>query len=298
MSISQPLDKNNNNTKTQYVDYLKLVIYKNLHAFKKYWPLVLLSQLPLAYNLSTKNIPDHPVKSSKVEAKNLDILKQKYLAPQEIDKKLKYLNERFLVLQTQHTKIVKNIIAMQEKQQTSTYHEKNSESVANKNEVSIFEIVEKIGEQIKNGESYANFITQIPSNIKNNPAYEILNKYSTKVPPTYNDLITAFEELNKNYIPAQQMQTVPKWLEKLSALFKGEIKITKGNNLEHSPFEAIKEALTLRDFQLALDAAQYTDSTAIKKWARLVEERLQLELHYQLFAEQVSNITLKKQKGS
>lgn len=292
MSISQPL--NNSNTKTQYVDCLKSVVYKNLHALKTYWPLVLLSQLPLAYNLSIKNTPEHPIKSSKIEAKNLDILKQKYLTPQEIDIKLKYLNERFLVLQTQHTKMVKNIIAMQEKQQTYTDQEKNSELIAHKNEKSLFETVEKIGEHIKNGESYGNFITQIPSNLKNNPAYEILNKYSTKVPPTFNELIKAFEELNKNHTPTQEMQTVPRWLEKLSTLFKGEIKITKDTSSKHSPFEAIKEALALRDFQLALDASQYTDSTVIKKWARLVENRLQLEQHYQLFAEQVSNITLEK----
>lgn len=296
MSISQPL--NNNNLKTHYIDCLKLIICKNLHALKTYWPLVLLSQLPLAYNLSIKNVAEHSIKSSKVEAKNLDILKQKYLTPQEIDKKLKYLNERFMVLQTQHAKMIKNIIAMQEKQQTSTYQEKNSESITNKNEASIFEIVEKIGDHIKNGESYVNFITQIPSNFKNNPAYEILNKYATKVLPTFNDLIQAFEELNKNHVLTQEIQTVPKWLERLSTFFKGEIKITKGTNAEHSLFQAIKEALTLRDFQLALDATQYTDSTAIKKWARLVEERLQLEQHYQLFAEQVSNITLEKQKGS
>ena len=68
MSISQPL--NNRNAKTQYVECLKLVIYKNLHALKTYWPLILLSQLPLVYNLSIKNATEHPIKSSKVEAKN------------------------------------------------------------------------------------------------------------------------------------------------------------------------------------------------------------------------------------
>lgn len=296
MSISQPL--NNSNAKTQYVECLKLVIYKNLHALKTYWPLILLSQLPLVYNLSIKNATEHPIKSSKVEAKNLDILKQKYLTPQDIDKKLKYLNERFMVLQTQHSKIVKNIIAIQEKQQSATYQEKNSETITDKNETSIFEIIEKIGDQIKNGEPYTNFITKIPSNLKNNPAYEMLNKYASKTPPTFNDLIKAFEEINKNHAQTQETQNIPRWLEKLSTFFNGEIKITKGNNSAHSPFEAIKEALTLRDFQLALDAAQYTNLPAIKKWAKPLEERLQLEQHYQLFAEQVSNITLEKQKGS
>lgn len=295
MSISNTL---NNQSRANFNQQeLKKFAKENLAAVKKYWPLILISQIPFTYTLF--NSAAQPTKFtaySKIEAKNLDIIGKKNLEQQALEKRLKSLNERFLVLQTQHAKMVKAIIAVQEKSQiTST---PNPDIINKKNDLSIFETFEKISEKIKNGETYTNLILLLPASLKANPSYEILNLYANKVPPSFNDLIKAFTEIQKNYSPSQQLQTVPKWLKKIAEFFKGEVKIAKGNNFEHSPIDAIKEALELRDFQLAADAAQYVDNQSVKKWAKLLEDRINLEQHCQLFAEQISSITLAKKDSN
>lgn len=296
MSISQTLNNNSNASKKNFnanisPQELKNFAKKNLAAVKKYWPLILISQIPFAYTILNSR-PQITKPNAKVEAKNLDVIGKKNLDQKELEKRLKSLNERFLVLQTQHAKMVKNIIAIQEKSQNSPTP--NPDIVNKKNDLSIFETFEKIGEKIKSGEAYANLMTLMPNDVKNNSSYAILNIYANKVPPSFNDLTKAFAEIKKNYSPTQQMQTVPQWLKKIAEFFKGEVKIAKGNSLEHSPIDAIKEALELRDFQLAADAAQYTDNASVKKWAKLIEDRINLEQHYQLLAEQISSITLAK----
>jgi len=272
---------------------LKNFARKNLAVIGKYWPLILISQTPFAYMILNSNAQTtKPIANYKVEAKNVDLIGKKHLEQNSVEKRLRNLNERFLVLQTQHAKMVKAIIAIQEKSQNINVPA--SDVTNKKDDSSIFETFEKIGEKIKSSESYSNLMLLIPDNLKTNKAYEILNNYANKVPPTFSDLIKVFSEIHKNYSPDQQLQAIPEWLAKTAEFFKGEVKIAKGNSSDHSPIDVIKEALELYDFQLAADAAQYIDNPSVKKWSKSLEDRITLEQNYQLFAEQISSVTLAK----
>jgi hypothetical protein len=302
MSISQTLNNTPNSGKKNFDTILnqqriKSFVGQNLTTIIKYWPLAIISQMPLAYiAFGDKINSKKPLTHSKVEAKNLDIKDKKHY--EQLEKRLKSLNERFLVLQTQHAKIVKAIIAIQEKQQINSENNSPSAVKNSKHNISAFEVFEKIGEKIKLGESYSHLLLTIPNDLKSSSSYEALKQYANKAPPTFNDLIKAFSEIQKDYTPNQYSQAVPAWLEKIAEFFKGKVKISKGDVIEHSPIEAIKEALELHDFQLAADAAQYADNASIKKWGTLLEERLQLEHNYILFGEQISNITLEKKENN
>jgi len=260
---------------------LKRVFLKNLNAIKVYWPVLLLSQLPLVlvYFLSIKSslLPPEPLNFHKkvIEAQKRQIARLK-----DVERQLEDLNQRFLVLQSQHAKTVKSLITWK-----SADH---SVAVLQTRKLTL-ETLDRIGEKIRQNEPFAGLLTGIPRDCVTMAGHKTLQKYATKLPLTFMQLKASFDEIYKNYAPPEVSSKLPLWLEKIAGFFHGKIKVTQSHQVTNNPLQLVHEALEVHDLKLAVDLAKNLDFVNVKQWIQLASERILLEDEYSIFAEKVQS---------
>jgi competence protein ComGC len=256
--------------------YLK----RNLHAIKSFWPLLLLAQISLIIisimllRLISPVSTSSPTKSETIQnerIKNLEI-------------HIKNLNEKFLIIQEQNSKMLSDLKSEKILQRQDNYTVSNNQS-----KQQTLEMLDRIGEKIRLNEPFARLLANISNDCINFPGYQTLHKYSTKLPLTFLQLKKAFDEIYKNYTPPKQDAKFPSWLEKIASFFRGKIKIEYLNQAKINPLLQVLEALEMQDLKLVLSLAKDINLPTLKLWTALVQERILLENEYSLFAERVQD---------
>ncbi len=120
----------------------KELLRKNGHAIKKYWPVLLLAQLPalIFYLLLTYQKP-FPQTQMVSDKKNTELHKQHSTHIKNIEQRFNELNQRFVALQNQHAKTVKSLILLK----TATAQQGNLPSV-NLIKKTTLDTLDRIGE--------------------------------------------------------------------------------------------------------------------------------------------------------
>ena len=273
--MSQQTKKLFHSDTAKYAKYLK----RTWHAIKNFWPLLLLTQLPLII-ISVVLIRISPIPTSSV-TKN-EVMQNDKIKNLEIH--IKNLNEKFLSLQGQHSKILLDLKSEKNLQKHENYTIEN-----NHLKQQTLEILDRIGEKIRLNEPFAGLLSNISKDCVNFSGFQNLHKYSTKLPLTFLQLKKAFDEIYKNYTPPRQEAKFPSWLDKIASFFRGKIKIEYLNQVRVNPMLPVLEALEMQDLKLALSLAKDINLPTTKLWAALVQERILLESEYSLFAEKVQD---------
>jgi hypothetical protein len=201
-----------------------------------------------------------------------------------IEQRFEGLNQRFLVLQNQHAKIIKSLISLK----TVTVQQSQLPSV-NLIKKTTLETVDRIGEKIRLNEPFSGLLTSLPKDCSAFPEYKTLQRFSARLPLTFAQLKRAFEDIRKNHTPQKINNNLPRWLEKIAAIFHGNIKIEKSTQVEESPFQQIADALEIQDLKLAYSFTKNFQIQQVKLWAKHAKERMSLEDDYSLFAEKIQN---------
>ncbi len=249
-------------------------------AIKNFWPLLILTQVPLII-LSIvllrmiSPVPTLPPTKNEI-VKNNKI--------KNLETHIKNLNEKFLDLQDQNSKILQTLKSEKNLQKPEGYIIDN-----NNLKHQTLEILDRIGEKIRLNEPFAGLLANISRDCKNFSGYQSLHKYSTKLPLTFLQLKKSFDEIYKNYKPQKQEAKFPSWLERIASFFRGKIKIEYLNQVRVNPLLPVLEALEMQDIKLALSLAKNINLPTTKLWTALVEERILLESEYSLFAEKVQD---------
>lgn len=260
---------------------IKKAFLKNLTAIKIYWPILLLSQLPLVivclWFIKPSLPPPEPLKFHKkiIEAQKRQIARLK-----DLEHQLENLNQRFLVLQDQHAKTVKSLITWK-----SADH---SISLLQTRKLTL-ETLDRIGEKIRQNEPFSGLLSGIPKDCVTMAGYQTLHKYATKLPLTFVQLKASFDEIYKNYAPPETSAKLPLWLEKIAGFFQGKIKIKQAHQIENNPLRSAREALEAYDLRLAIALAKNLGFVSVKQWIQLASERILLEDEYSIFAENVQS---------
>lgn len=256
--------------------YLKRMWY----AIKNFWPLLLLTQIPLIIVSIVLLRRILPVPTS-LPTKN-EMVQNKKIKNLEIH--IKNVNEKFLDLQDQNSKILQELKSEKNSQKHGNYAIENNQFKQH-----TLEILDRIGEKIRLNEPFAGLLANISKDCINFSGYQSLHKYSTKLPLTFSQLKKAFDEIYKNYTPPKQDAKFPSWLEKIASFFRGKIKIEYQNQIRINPLLPVLEALEMQDLKLALALAKDINLPTTKLWTALVQERILLESEYSLFAEKIQD---------
>jgi len=263
----------------------KELLRKNGHAIKKYWPVLLLAQLPalIFYLLLTYQKP-FPQTQMVSDKKNTELHKQHSTHIKNIEQRFNELNQRFVALQNQHAKTVKSLILLK----TATAQQGNIPSV-NLIKKTTLDTLDRIGEKIRLNEPFSGVLSSLPKECSAFPGYKTLQQFSSRLPLSFIQLKKAFEDMRKNYTPPKVKSILPKWLEKIASTFHGNIKIEKANQSDESPLQPIADALEAQDLKLAYSFAKNIQIQSIGLWAKHVAERISLDEDYSLFAEKLQN---------
>ncbi len=276
-----------------HTEVVKQVLLKNQAALKKYWPILLLGQLPLlaVYSLlatatpsATPLLPPTPIK---VDKKTLDLQKQQGARLKNLEQRLEGLNQRFLILQNLHAKTVKALITL--KAEANIQKTEHGATSINQMRKLTLETLDRIGEKIRLNEPFTGLLTSLSKECMSFSGYQTLHKYAAKLPLTFVQIKKAFDEIYKNSITPKQETSLPSWLTKMASFFHGKIKIKKSNQIEINPLQPLHEALESQDLKLVLALAKDLNLPTVKLWAQLVSERILLEDEYSVFAEKVQN---------
>lgn len=261
----------------------KQIIYKNKEALKVYWPLLLLTQLSVlvVYLLLAHQ---KPLQQPQITPDRKTIEQQKIQNAhiKNIEQRFNELNQRFLVLQSQHAKMITSLISL--KSVTTQQSNLSSINLAKK---TTLETLDRIGEKIRLNEPFSGLLANLPKDCSAFAGYKTLHQFSSRLPLTFIQLKKTFEDIKKGYTPPKINSDLPNWLEKIAAAFKGTIKVEKASQIKENPLQPISDALEVQDLKLAYSFTKDMQIQAIKQWAKLVMERILLEEDYATFAEKV-----------
>ena len=260
----------------------KVLLCKNKEALKTYWPFLLLAQLPVlvVYLLFTyqKPLPQVPIIP---DQKIIEQQKIQNTRIKNIEQRFSELNQRFLTLQNQLVASVTSLKA-------AAVHQSHLPLV-NLVKKTTLETLDRIGEKIRLNEPFSGLLTNLPKECSAFAGYKTLHQFSARLPLTFVQLKKTFDDIKKGYTPPKINSNLPKWLEKIAAAFKGNIKIEKANQVEENPLQPIADALEVQDLKLAYSFTKNLQIQSIKQWAKLAMERILLEEDYSMFAEKVQN---------
>lgn len=255
------------------------LFHKNIQAIKSFWPIIILGQLSVfIIYLACINQKPYAPTSIVLDKKNLELSQKQDAQIKRLEKKFEELKKRFLALQIQHTKLLKSSILMTTKDQ----HD-NSMSAQDSRKV-VLETVDRIGEKIRLNDSYSSLLASLPEKCSSFPGYETLQQFSSVPPPNIYQLQKSFEDIRKKYTLPKVQNNLPKWLEKIAAIFRGKIKVEKIRSVDEKPFELIEEALDSQDLKAALSFSKNIPLQQIQTWANHLTGRLQLEEAYLNFS--------------
>lgn len=267
--ISQPLKAH----KSAFVKPIK----RMGHALKNYWPLVLLTQLPLIilsvfFLKAMKPLQNLPLTSA------ADLQSEQI---KSLENHIKSLSEKILDIQNKYTAALSELKSQRNFQNQTL----DSTSVAqSKNQ--ILENLDRIGEKIRLNEPFAGLLARLPKESTAFPGYQTLYKYSSKLPLTFMQLKKIFDDIYKTYIPPKKATTVHPFLAKIASFFHGKIKVESTQN-SVNPLLPVQEALDMQDLKTALSMANSIDFPTLKLWKNLAIERILLESDYSVFAEKM-----------
>lgn len=267
--ISKPMEgQKSKHTKT---------LHKIKYGLKNYWPLILLTQLPLIIlSIFVLNAMKPFQKfvlpsTKKVELQNEQI--------KTLENHIKNLNEKILYIQNQYAEDLSKLKATNNLQnQTSTT------TNVDQSKRQILETLDRIGEKIRLNEPFAGLLATLPKDCVNFPGYKTLYRYSSKLPLTFLQLKKIFDDIYKAYMPPKQTTNIHPWLAKFASLFRGRIKVERIQNAPN-PLLPIYEALDMHDLRSALLLTKGIDFPTLKLWKNLVQERILLEDEYSVFVE-------------
>lgn len=265
-------------------EMIKHLACKNKEALKVYWPLLLLTQLPLGVYLflaHQKPLPPTPIIP---DQKTIEHQKIQNTRLKNIEQRFNELNQRFVVLQSQHAKMITSLISFK----TATAQQSNLPPV-NLVKRATLETLDRIGEKIRLNEPFSGLLANLPKDCSAFAGYKTLHQFSARLPLTFIQLKKTFDDIKKSYTPQKVNSNLPNWLEKIAAAFKGTIKIEKASQIEENPLQPIADALEVQDLRLAYSFTKDIQIPSIKQWAKLAMERILLEEDYSTFAEKVQS---------
>lgn len=266
------------------------LIFKNKEALKTYWPLLFLALFPtvIVYVLLINQKPSIQV-PTKVDQKAIELHRQQNAHIKNVEQRLNELNQHFLALQNQHTKIVKSLISL--KATTIQQKQENGLPTVNIVKKNTLEILDRIGEKIRLNEPFSGLLTNLPKECMGFPGYKTLHHFSARLPLTFVQLKKSFDDIQKNHTTAKTDLNLPKWAIKIASIFQGNIRVEKSNQTDKNLFQPVTEALEIQDLKLAYSFAKDLQIPAVKSWVKLAIERISLEEEYHLFAENVQHWT-------
>lgn len=273
--MSQQTEKLFHLVTAKHTKYLKRI----WRAIKNFWPLLLLTQIPLIIIFAITFGLTSPAPTSST-TKNFEVMQNDKINNLEIH--IKNLTEKILTIQNQYSKILVEL-----KSEKSLQKYENTTTNSNQLKRQILDTIDRIGEKIRLNEPFAGLLASISNECANFSGYQNLHKYSTKLPLTFLQLKKTFDEIYKNYTPPKQESKFPSWLERIASFFRGKIKIERLNQVKTNPLLPVLEALEIHDLKLAMSLAKNIKIPTIGLWADLVQERILLESEYSLFAEKV-----------
>lgn len=266
-------------------EMIKQIIYKNKEALKVYWPLLLLTQLPvLVIYLLLAHQKPVPQTSIAPDQKTIEQQRIQNTHIKNIEQRFNELNQRFVVLQSQHAKMITSLISFK----TAATQQSNLPPV-NLVKRTTLETLDRIGEKIRLNEPFSGLLANLPKDCSTFSGYKTLQQFSARLPLTFIQLKKTFDDIKKGYIAPKANHDLPNWLEKIAAAFKGTIKIEKANQIEENPLQPIADALEVQDLRLAYSFTKDIQIQSIKQWAKLAMERILLEEDYSTFAEKVQS---------
>jgi len=254
--------------------YMKMVanlFHRNIQAIKSFWLIIFLGQIPIfiiyLISLSQNPYPQTPLP----DKRSLELSKKQDIQIKNLEKKFEELKKRFLALQIQHTKLLKSSILM------STKDQHDNSLSAHDSKKMILETIDRIGEKIRLNESFSNLLASLPEKCSSFSGYQILQQFSSVPPPSIYQLQKSFEDIRKKHVQPKKPNDLPKWLNKVAAIFRGKIKVEKIQPIDEEPFELIAEALEGRDLKTAHSFSKNIPLQQIQIWANHLNRRLELE---------------------
>lgn len=283
-------DNSNHDFAVLFKHAVKSTYKKNIRAFKSYWPLFLLIQIPLLF-LYALFVQQRVISEGSLNSyQNNSLIQQKIqeqqaLSIRNVEQLFTDLNQKVEKLQAQNEKLSKILSALK------TFHKKQISEPIVPNTSLIqkitLESLDKIGEKIRLSEPYSSLINSLPSDCTKFSGYKTLQQFSARPPMSTYQLKKSLENMAKNYNPQGSPTNPPVWLDKLASIFRGNIKIEKIEPQKESPFQPILIALETHDIKSAHTLAKESQIQAIKEWAKMVEDHLLVEEEYGVFVEEI-----------
>ena len=267
--ISNPVDSH----KPKHIKILR----KIEHGLRNYWPLILLTQLPLiivsVFFINTikpsQNFVLPPTKS--IEPPNEQI--------KTLETHIKNLNEKILDIQNQHSAALADL-----KSTSNLQNQTHTITNIDQTRRQILDTIDRIGEKIRLNEPFTGLLASLPKDCTAFPGYQTLYKYSSKLPLTFLQLRKIFDDIYKAYSPPKQTTNIHPWLAKIASMFRGQIKIERSLVVENPLLPAL-EAIDMQDLRSALLLTNNINFPTLKLCKNLVQERVLLENEYSVFVE-------------